>query len=210
MNAVSKILSVARGEIGTTEKGSNNVTYNDEYYGGPGHNYAWCVVFVWWVFKHADMSGLFCAGKKMNQCTKVMKYAKDSGCWVTKDYKAGDLLLFDWNGDGVPEHIGILEYDQEPGGFRLKTIEGNTTNEDKSKEGVFRKFRNVSNVLGAYRPSYPSDEEKPGAWARDACEWAMDRGIIRGYGNGVYGWGSYITREEMAVMLRRFYELDKE
>ncbi|TXC85957.1 S-layer homology domain-containing protein, partial [Streptomyces sp. ISID311] len=87
---------------------------------------------------------------------------------------------------------------------------GNTTNEDKSKEGVFRKFRNVSNVLGAYRPSYPSDEEKPGAWARDACEWAMDSGIIRGYGNGVYGWGSYITREEMAVMLSRFYELDKE
>ena len=77
MNTVSKILSVARGEIGTTEKGSNNVKYNDEYYGEPGHNFAWCVVFVWWVFKHAGMSGLFCAGKKMNQCTKVMKYAWD-------------------------------------------------------------------------------------------------------------------------------------
>lgn len=208
MNAVRKILSVARGEIGTTEKGFNNVKYNDEYYGSHGHIYAWCVVFVWWVFKHANMSGLFCAGKKMNQCTKVMKYAKDSGCWVTNDYKAGDLLLFDWNGDGVPEHIGICV--ESATGNTIKTIEGNTSKPGGGVEGVWEKVRNLSSVIGAYRPSYPSDEEQPSSWAKDACEWAKDKGIITGYGGGIYGWDAYITREEMAVMLRRFYELVKE
>lgn len=208
MNTASKILSIAKGEIGTTENGSNNVKYNDEYYGGPGHNYAWCVVFVWWVFKHADMPGLFCAGKKMNQCTKVMKYAKDSGCWVTNDYKVGDLLLFDWNGDGVPEHIGICV--EATKGNTIKTVEGNTSKPGGGVDGVWEKTRKLSSVIGAYRPSYPSDEEQPSAWAKDACEWAKDVGIISGYGNGVYGWSAYITREEMAVMLRRFYELVKE
>lgn len=206
MRAITRILDVAKGEIGVVENGTNKVKYNDEYYGRAGCNYAWCVVFVWWVFKHAGMSGLFCAGTKMNQCTRVMQYAKDSGCFVTGDYRPGDLLLFDWNGDGIPQHIGICL--EKPEGNNVKTIEGNTSKPGGGVDGVWEKTRKLSTVVGAYRPTYPVDEEQPHVWARDACEWAKEKGIITGYGDGVYGWGSYVTREEMAVMLRRLYELD--
>lgn len=206
MNAIRKILSVARGEIGTIEKGSNNVKYNEEYYGGPGFNYAWCVVFVWWVFKHAGMSGLFMGGSKANQCTKVRAYAKASGCWVTGDYQPGDLLLFDWNGDSSPQHIGICL--EAPVGNTVKTIEGNTSPAGKP-DGVYEMTRKLSTVCGAYRPGYPDDVEQPSSWAKADCEWAIQNGIIKGKGNGIYGWHDYLTREEMAVMLRRLYELVK-
>lgn len=207
---VNSILQMARSQLGTLEspKNSNNVKYNDEYYGGPGHNYAWCVVFVWWVFKHAGMSGLFMGGSKANQCTKVRAYAKASGCWVTGDYQPGDLLLFDWNGDGSPQHIGFCL--EAPKGNTVKTIEGNTSPAGKP-DGVYVMTRKLSTVCGAYRPGYPDDFESdpaPAEWAADAAVWCVDNGIIKG-DNGKYRWGDNVTRQEMAVMLRRLYELDK-
>lgn len=207
-SSIRNLLKTAKSQLGTLEepKNSNNIKYNDEYYGAKGFNYAWCVVFVWWVFKHSNMSGLFMGGAKANQCTKVRAYAKASGCWVTGDYQPGDLLLFDWNGDGSPQHIGICI--EEPNGNTVKTIEGNTSPAGKP-DGVYEMTRKLSTVCGAYRPGYPDDVEQPSSWAKDECEWAVKNKIIRGRGNGVYGWKEPITREEMAVLLRRLYELDK-
>lgn len=51
----------------------------------------------------------------------------------------GDVICFDWNGDGRIQHSGIVEKDE---GNRIVTIEGNTSDPDKVKaEGVYRKFR---------------------------------------------------------------------
>lgn len=193
---------MARSQLGTLEspKNSNSIKYNEEYYGGSGFNYAWCVVFVWWVFKHAGMSGLFMGGAKANQCSKVRAYAKASGCWVTGDYQPGDLLLFDWNGDGSPQHIGICL--EAPSGNTVKTIEGNTSPAGKP-DGVYEMTRKLSTVCGAYRPGYPDDVEQPSSWAKVECDWAIQNGIIKGKGNGIYGWHDYLTREEVAVMLYR-------
>ncbi|WP_206155540.1 N-acetylmuramoyl-L-alanine amidase [Caldanaerobacter subterraneus] len=43
-------------------------------------------------------------------------------------------------------------------------------------------------------------------WAIKDIQWAKDMGLIRGYDDGTYGLGKPITREELAVILHRFYE----
>jgi len=59
-----------------------------------------------------------------------------------EEIKAGDVICFDWNGNGHIQHSGIIEKIEEK---RFVTIEGNTSDPDKVKaEGVYRKFRSKS------------------------------------------------------------------
>lgn len=61
----------------------------------------------------------------------------------------GDVVCFDWNGDGVADHVGIFDKWVTPGSV-FETIEGNTSPDsggDQSNGGeVCRKTRYVSNV----------------------------------------------------------------
>ncbi len=43
-----------------------------------------------------------------------------------------------------------------------------------------------------------------GAWYADAVDWAVGRNIVSGYGDGSFGAGDSITREQLAVMLWRY------
>ena len=47
------------------------------------------------------------------------------------------------------------------------------------------------------------DKTQPSEWAREAAEWAVEKGIFAGDGDGNYRWHDFITREEMAVVLRK-------
>ena len=49
-------------------------------------------------------------------------------------------------------------------------------------------------------------------WSKEACQWAVSNGIIRGKGYKADGtvdfaWRDQVTREELAVMLQRLFEL---
>ena len=44
------------------------------------------------------------------------------------------------------------------------------------------------------------------AWYADAVSWAAECGIIRGYGNGRFGFEDDLTRQQLAVILYRFAE----
>lgn len=44
----------------------------------------------------------------------------------------------------------------------------------------------------------------PDAWYSEAVAWAAARGIVSGYGNGLFGPNDHITREQLAVMLWRY------
>ena len=65
----------------------------------------------------------------------------------------GDLVMYDWNGDGVADHVELCE-NASPGGFT--TIAFNTGNpNDPTKEGCFRVHRNYLFVIAVIRPKYP-------------------------------------------------------
>ena len=137
-------------QIGVTETGENNVIYNTHFYGRAvnGEAYPWCAAFIWDGFRETGLSGLFCGGEKTAYCPYVMDHARRHGLWVTGDYREGDLLLYDLSGDGVADHIGYcVAWD---GGSGV-AVEGNYSG------AVARVKRYAAQVLGAYRPAYPTD-----------------------------------------------------
>ncbi|MBQ6539784.1 MAG: peptidoglycan-binding protein [Oscillospiraceae bacterium] len=155
---VSEILALAKSQMGVTEypAGSNTVKYNTEYYGRAvsGTSYPWCCVFIWWLFKECGAKELFYGGNKTASCTALMNYAKKNGLWVTGGFKAGDLILYNFNSDSSAEHIGLCE---SASGDRVTCIEGNTGTASADNGGaVMCRSRSVSSVLGAYRPRYKS------------------------------------------------------
>ena len=149
MTDVQRLIKWAEDQIGTAERpaGSNNVVYNTRFYGREvsGSQYPWCCTFVWDAFRETGLSALFAGGALTAFCPYVMGWAISHGQWVTGKYEAGDLPLFDWNGDGVADHIGICT---GTAGTALTTIEGNV-------DGAVRRMtRSEVNVLGAFRPKW--------------------------------------------------------
>ena len=153
MNEIEKLTDICRSQLGVTENppGSNRIVYNDDYYGSPvsGAAYPWCCVFIWWVFQKANLSQLFCGGQKTAYCPFVVNWARSHNQWVSADYRAGDLILFDWDADGVADHIGFCV---DVSGSTVITIEGNVD------ESVKQMVRYPSVILGAYRPQYTDEE----------------------------------------------------
>lgn len=152
---IEQLIALAKSQVGITEQpyGSNNVPYNTAYYGGPvsGDAYPWCCAFIWWLFAQLGQSGLFCGGQKTAYCPFVVNYAKTHNQWVTDGYRAGDIVLFDWDGDKVADHIGLVTGAL---GASVYTIEGNVDNAVKEMQ------RSEVSILGAYRPAY-AKEDKP-------------------------------------------------
>jgi N-acetylmuramoyl-L-alanine amidase CwlA len=46
---------------------------------------------------------------------------------------------------------------------------------------------------------------EPSAWAKDACQWAIEKGLFQGDGGGEYHWQDPITREQIATVLYRLF-----
>lgn len=44
---------------------------------------------------------------------------------------------------------------------------------------------------------------QPSDWAKEACDYAVEKGIFKGDGNGNFRWRDPVTREEMAVIIHR-------
>ena len=156
MSDISKLNAAFHAEIGNIEspKGSNNIKYNTDYYGHAvsGDNYAWCCAFIWWVFRKCGLAGLFCNGNKTAYCPFVVNWARTHNEWVTSGYQLGDILLYDWNGDGMADHIGWCA---GTSGNYVKSIEGN------SSDAVRMNSQPFSKIMGAYRPVYDTAPSVP-------------------------------------------------
>lgn len=74
-------------------------------------------------------------------------------------------------------------------------------------------YLKIPNQVGyIWTPPAPEPEEDPWIaqahdWSRDAVEWCIRRGILKGDGQGNYRLGDAVTREEMCVMLYRAREV---
>jgi CHAP domain len=93
-------------------------------------------------------------------CWYMMKEAQNRGAaqaggWIRKGKKSpkpGYLVLFDWDGDGVPQHIGIVK--AVSGRGTLSTVEFNTcigSGRGKRCGVVAEKVRPMDSVIGFIR-----------------------------------------------------------
>lgn len=147
------VLRIARAEVGTKEypMNSNKVKYNTWYYGKAvsGSAYPWCMAFVQWVFHQAGIE----LGLKTASCTALEDYARKKGYLVTKNYRPGDIVFYQFDKDSAADHTGIVE---SVTSTEIICIEGNTSVSGSQSNGgeVCRKTRKKSLVRSAYRPNY--------------------------------------------------------
>ena len=150
------IVNIARTQIGFVE-GPNNENMYGSWYGIPNESY--CAMGVSWVFAQANASHLVAA-----QTVKGFSYCPAGLTWFQKNkqvigkYNAlpGDLVFYSWSGNGVADHVEIVEAASKDG----LTCIGFNTGPDKSTgnaangDGVYRVHRPYLYVLGIVRPAY--------------------------------------------------------
>lgn len=127
-----KLLEIAIKEVDTKEDptGSNKTKYG-EWFGLNGR--AWCGIFVSWCFAMAGMPlGTIDYLKGFAGCPYAVRNLKKWGRLVTVP-QPGDVVFYDWNGDGKFDHTGIFVKDLGKGLF--EAIEGNTAFGNDSNGG---------------------------------------------------------------------------
>jgi hypothetical protein len=144
-----RALKFAQGEIGVKETGPNTGPRVREYQAASaigGTGWPWCGAFTAWCyakagrplkgFNNAYVPSYVNAARKSDHGLRVVS---------AESARPGDLVCFDWQRDGVSDHIGILETRVVSGKFR--SIEGNTSFGNNSNGGqVMRRDRNTSQV----------------------------------------------------------------
>ncbi|WP_063036813.1 C40 family peptidase [Nocardia grenadensis] len=118
------ILSAARGELGVAESGTNYVAGKPYNINGP-----WCAAFTSWLWKEA---GYDVDWTNPNYVPAIWNDAHAMKLQATAaEAEPGDLIVFDWEGDGTPDHIGIVE---RKDGETIYTIEGNSSDRVARRE----------------------------------------------------------------------------
>lgn len=131
----------------------------DSYFGESGIPY--CAMFVSYCLNWA---GFEAAGLPGAYVPWILSANSDAGRLVAnEDAQPGDLVMFDWQGDGVADHIGIVEENHVDEGW-MQTIEGNTSpgsgGSQSNGGGVYRRARNYNSIIGVARPYYETQEEE--------------------------------------------------
>jgi len=127
-----KILQVAISQIGLTESPPNsNETPYGKWYGMDKQ--PWCAMFVSWVYDQAG-SPLppIQSAKGFAYCPLGLKYFQDNN-FITNNPQKGDIVIFDWQGDGKPDHTGI--FIQPLNRLSFISLEGNTSITNDSNGG---------------------------------------------------------------------------
>ena len=207
MATVERVLDIARGELGTKESpaNSNTVKYNTWYYGREvsGAAYPWCMAFVQWCFSQAGMP----LPLRTASCGALMSAAKKCGQWAARDYRPGDVVIYDFPGGAATDHCGIVEKVSLMG---VTAIEGNTSEAGSQSNGgmVCRKTRPYSQIVGVVRPNYQKEDKRMDNTTspahKEGVEWARQSGILRGDKSGDLKLTATVTRQEFCTMLYRF------
>lgn len=159
MATASQVINIAAKEVGYTRWSDPNpgTKYGRWYAAKTGSPYfgyngvPYCAMFVSWVLSSAGMTppgGIFA------YCPTGLNNSRSLGRVHDKRSAApGDIVFFDWNKDGVADHVGIVTANR---GSYIETIEGNTSSGRRGSQsnggGVYRRARSLSLVLAVATP----------------------------------------------------------
>ncbi len=114
------IVAVALSQVGNV----GGQTYWSWY--GFSSRVEWCACFVSWC---ADQCGYIESGvmPKHSYCPTGVEWFRSRGQWQDRNSipAPGAIIYFDWGGDGIADHVGIVE---SCDGSTVYTIEGNANN----------------------------------------------------------------------------------
>lgn len=153
----NKIVSVAAAEVGYT--GTSTYSKYGEWYGYQG---GWCTTFVLWCYNQADKSlGTSLYGSVIpsgGNCNSMISWYENKGRYHKHGDgytpKAGDLVFFDWSGNGSSQHVGIVD---RISGSTVYTVEGNCSGQVKAREYTAngsKPYNNISAIMGYGVPDF--------------------------------------------------------
>ena len=221
MSKRQEFLAWLAAQVGVTENppGSSNVPYNTNYYGGQVNDPKahWCAVFQWAGLVAIGCPELYYGGKKTANCPNLLAYYQEQG-QVVAEPEPGDLVFYDWDASGKPDHVGAVEH---AAAGSITTIEGNVG------DAVKRLIRQRDGKIQAFvRLRWPDEQEaepepEPApapeivepftdvpakSWFAKAVRWAYGKGIVAGLTTKLFGPNNGTTRAQTVQML---YKLNK-
>jgi hypothetical protein len=151
MTTPKKVIHAATSEIGYKENppSSNSNKFGVWY----ELNFApWSCIFVSYCFYTAGLPLKITTDKGFSYAPFAAQWFKDNGWWRTSP-QAGDIVFYDFDNDGIANHVGIVENVNVDSS--IIAIEGNTSaGSDSSGGQVMRRTRDDSRILGYGRPNY--------------------------------------------------------
>lgn len=156
---IDKVISIAENEVGYTA--SSSYSKYGEWYGYQG---GWCTTFVIWSFYQAgEALNVSLYGKIVpngGNCNSMISWFNNKGRYHSSESgytpKRGDLVFFDWSGNGSSQHVGIVT---GVSGSTVYTVEGNcsgSVKERKYTEDGSKPYNNISAIMGYGNPDYSS------------------------------------------------------
>ena len=134
------VLALAETQLGYQESVRNYELAGDEtkgytrygaWYGIPYGD--WCAMFVSFCLNYAEVEGMPLDCNCQNWINTLSGETLD--LYRTKDVydpRPGDLIFFDWTGDGRANHVGLVKgLEENESGVVLTTLEGNSSNRVK-------------------------------------------------------------------------------
>ena len=143
-------------------KGTEIINYMEKHLGDRGAEaraychlgagQPWCNAEVTYAFHEIGESKLFCNGRKETYCPHSIQWCyKNLASLPIYLALEGDIVYFDWERNGVPNHIGFARH--RISDLQLATVEGNT-----SGGKIDNKVREAAYIQAVFRPLYPVDE----------------------------------------------------
>lgn len=183
MANVNDLLDIARADLGYKESPANsNRTKYGEWYGLNGQ--PWCMMAVQYWLNKAGLTPPI----KTASCGAFLTAARKAGEAVYGEFRPGDVVIYDFDRNGTTDHCGIVE---SVNGATITAIEGNTAVGNDSDGGeVMRRTRKLSQIVGAYRPTFDKEvkevryntvKECP-VWAQETVRKLIRNGCLSGNG----------------------------
>lgn len=141
----SKVIKYAEKWIRRSPYGSPNI-FTKWYYGN-NTTAPWCAIFVYYCLAHCGGKELMSGCKNKAYVPTVYNWAKAKG-YLKKTGKKGDLVIFDWQKDGVADHEGFIVKDNDDG--TVTTIEGNTSSTSNGNGGCCQRRVRSKKLIKAY------------------------------------------------------------
>lgn len=155
MTVGSKAVDEAVKWVGTTETpaGSNIALPFTEWYGWRGWGAPWCAVFVSYCLNKAGFEHIKPSEARWAYCPYFLADARARryGLQVIWEHEVtkGTIVLFDWDNDGVADHIGFATGKITAG--TVPTVEGNTSFTDAGSQSnggaVAARTRRLSDII---------------------------------------------------------------
>jgi hypothetical protein len=152
MTTSQDVLTVARRQVGIKENppGSNRSKFGSWY--GLDAN-PWCAMFVSYCFHQAGMPLAIQTKKGFAYCPSGVEWFKKANRWSTSNPQPGDVVFYCWRGDGIADHVGIV--DRVVSSSEIISIEGNTSPVNDTNGGeVMSRSRTSAVILGYGKPDY--------------------------------------------------------